>query len=87
MHIEPWPWVTVRSIKILEIIYIGIDKRSPLGTQFGGKTTNGQYFFLKITFFKICLHKSPCVTLTCNNIYPFKSVLASKPMQHVMIWG
>ena len=37
--IEPWPWVTVRSLKILVIIYIGIDKRSPLGTQFGGKTT------------------------------------------------
>ena len=52
MHIEPWPWVTVRSIKILEIIYIGIDKRSPLGTQFGGKTTNGQYFFFKIHFFQ-----------------------------------
>ena len=29
---------TVRSVKILEIIYIGIEKRSPLGALYGGKT-------------------------------------------------
>ena len=38
MHIKPRPWVTVRSVKILEITCIGIEKRSPLDALFGGKT-------------------------------------------------
>ena len=72
MGIKPCPWVTVRSLKILETIFVVIEKRSPLDTLFRGKTT---YWFKILIFkkefqhfFSIHLHELPLHAIICHSL-------------------